>query len=153
MEQQTMTKNYSKEEKKLEFKQKLEYLKKAVDYGYLLQTLGFEIERDSYKEARGPCIIHGGDNKTAFRFNKELGTWVCFTSKCHEIFGNDVIGLIKAVRRVDFMDAVKGVEKEIILDNRVIIDLVVEKLLDSETIEGNDFRQIVKQYTTLPNKK
>jgi cell division protease FtsH len=41
---------------------------------------------------------------------------------------------------------------EIILDNRVIIDLVVEKLLDAETIDGSEFRQIVSKYTVLPNK-
>jgi cell division protease FtsH len=41
---------------------------------------------------------------------------------------------------------------QIILDNRVIIDLVVEKLLDSETIDGAEFRKIVQQYTVLPSK-
>jgi len=41
---------------------------------------------------------------------------------------------------------------EIILDNRVIIDLVVEKLLDAETIDGSEFRKIVSQYTILPQK-
>nr|YP_010516964.1 cell division protein [Haslea provincialis]UXN44746.1 cell division protein [Haslea provincialis] len=41
---------------------------------------------------------------------------------------------------------------EIILDNRVIIDLAVEKLLDSETIDGIEFRKIIKQYTVLPQK-
>nr|QUS63689.1 cell division protein [Haslea silbo]QUS63893.1 cell division protein [Haslea silbo] len=41
---------------------------------------------------------------------------------------------------------------EIILDNRVIIDLAVEKLLDSETIDGTEFRKIIKQYTVLPKK-
>jgi cell division protease FtsH len=41
---------------------------------------------------------------------------------------------------------------EIILDNRVIIDLIVEKLLDEETINGDEFRQIVKNYTVLPSK-
>ena len=41
---------------------------------------------------------------------------------------------------------------EIILDNRVIIDLVVEKLLDTETIDGNEFRQLVRNYTVLPTK-
>merc|ERR1712113_585197 len=39
---------------------------------------------------------------------------------------------------------------EIILDNRVIIDLVVEKLLDRETIDGSEFRKLVSQYTILP---
>jgi cell division protease FtsH len=41
---------------------------------------------------------------------------------------------------------------EIILDNRVIIDLVVEKLLDAETIDGSEFRKLVSQYTILPQK-
>ena len=42
---------------------------------------------------------------------------------------------------------------EIILDNRVVIDLVVEKLLDAETIDGEEFREIVSNYTILPSKK
>ena len=41
---------------------------------------------------------------------------------------------------------------EIVLDNRVIIDLVVEKLLDAETIDGSEFRELVSQYTILPQK-
>jgi len=40
----------------------------------------------------------------------------------------------------------------IIQDNRVIIDLIVERLLDAETLNGNEFRDLVKQYTILPNK-
>jgi len=41
---------------------------------------------------------------------------------------------------------------EIIIDNRVIIDLTVEKLLDIETIDGNDFRTLLSTYTILPEK-
>ena len=41
---------------------------------------------------------------------------------------------------------------EIILDNRVVIDLVVEKLLEAETIDGEEFRNIVNEYTLLPAK-
>ena len=41
---------------------------------------------------------------------------------------------------------------EIVLDNRVVIDLAVEKLLDKETIDGEEFRQLVTQYTLLPSK-
>ena len=44
------------------------------------------------------------------------------------------------------------IAKEIILDNRVIIDLVVEKLLDAETISGEEFREILSEYTLLPAK-
>lgn len=41
---------------------------------------------------------------------------------------------------------------EIILDNRVVIDLIVEKLLDSETMDGVELRQLVSKYTVLPKK-
>ncbi|HBW56851.1 MAG TPA: cell division protein FtsH [Oscillatoriales bacterium UBA8482] len=44
------------------------------------------------------------------------------------------------------------IAKEIILDNRVIIDLAVEKLLDAETIDGTEFRKLVSEYTILPSK-
>jgi cell division protease FtsH len=44
------------------------------------------------------------------------------------------------------------IAKEIVLDNRVIIDLIVEKLLDEETISGDEFRNLLKEYTILPNK-
>lgn len=90
-----------------DFKLKLDYLKDAIDPRYLVEALGLTIQRETPKELRGACAIHGGDNTTSFRFNKEKGTWVCFSHKCHEIFGNDVIGLVKAAQKVEFMDAVK----------------------------------------------
>jgi len=42
------------------------------------------------------------------------------------------------------------VAKEIILNNRVVIDLAVEKLLDAETLDGEEFRELVSSYTILP---
>ena len=45
------------------------------------------------------------------------------------------------------------IAKEIILNNRVVIDLVVEKLLESETIDGAEFCELISQYTVLPAKK
>jgi cell division protease FtsH len=41
---------------------------------------------------------------------------------------------------------------QIIVDNRVIIDLIVEKLIESETMEGNEFRELLGSYTILPYK-
>nr|YP_009496141.1 putative plastid division protein [Plagiogrammopsis vanheurckii]AWT38581.1 putative plastid division protein [Plagiogrammopsis vanheurckii] len=41
---------------------------------------------------------------------------------------------------------------EIMQDNRVVIDLIVEKLLDEETIDGDQFRELLSTYTVLPNK-
>jgi len=42
---------------------------------------------------------------------------------------------------------------DIILDNRVVIDLAVERLLDVETLDGAEFRELVNTYTVLPDKK
>nr|YP_009393794.1 Cell division protein FTSH [Caloglossa beccarii]ARW62356.1 Cell division protein FTSH [Caloglossa beccarii] len=41
---------------------------------------------------------------------------------------------------------------EIIKNNRVIIDKLVDVLIEKETIDGNEFRSIISQYTIIPNK-
>jgi cell division protease FtsH len=41
---------------------------------------------------------------------------------------------------------------EIVLDNRVVIDLAVEKLLDAETLDGVEFRKLVREYTFTSEK-
>jgi len=97
-----MTKSYKDDG----FRTNLKHLKNVVNPRYLIESLGFKVDRETAKEVRGACIIHGGDNKTAFRFNKLTRTWVCFTRRCHEIHGYDIIGLIQAVLNCDFMTAV-----------------------------------------------
>lgn len=100
------TQSHNKEKEWEDFKDRLNYLKDAVDPRYLLESLGIKVERETFKELRANCVVHGGDNPTSFRFNKERKTWVCFSHKCHDIYHNDVIGLIRAVNKVDFMAAV-----------------------------------------------
>ena len=39
---------------------------------------------------------------------------------------------------------------QIIKDNRVVMDILVEILIERETIDGEEFRNIVSDYTTLP---
>ncbi len=92
------------------FKDKLNYLKATVDVDYLLDNLGFKPTKTSSREYRSSCKIHGGDNGTAFRFNNKTRTWVCFTHKCHEVFGNDIIGLIRSINECSFMDAMNYLE-------------------------------------------
>nr|YP_010471046.1 cell division protein [Synarthrophyton patena]UVF62875.1 cell division protein [Synarthrophyton patena] len=41
---------------------------------------------------------------------------------------------------------------EIIKDNRVIIDYLVDVLIEKETIEGQEFRDIISKYTIIPSK-
>ena len=41
----------------------------------------------------------------------------------------------------------------IIQDNRSVIDRLVDLLIEKETIDGEEFRQIVAEYTTVPDKE
>jgi hypothetical protein len=51
-----------------------------------------------------------------------------------------------------FINHCEQIATEIVLDNRVVIDLAVEKLLDAETLDGVEFRKLVREYTLLPAK-
>jgi cell division protease FtsH len=46
----------------------------------------------------------------------------------------------------------ENLANEIIAENRVIIDLIVEKLLDVETMSGEEFRNLLCEYSLLPIK-
>ncbi len=93
------------------FRIRLSNLKESVDPHYLVESLGFVVKKETPKELRCTCLVHGGDNPTSFRFNKERKTWVCFSHKCHEVFGNDIIGLIKATQKIEFVEAVEYLSK------------------------------------------
>ncbi|MEL6399649.1 MAG: ATP-dependent zinc metalloprotease FtsH [Cyanobacteria bacterium J06626_4] len=43
--------------------------------------------------------------------------------------------------------------REILREHRTLIDYLVDRLLDIETMEGDEFRQIVKRYTDIPEKQ
>lgn len=42
---------------------------------------------------------------------------------------------------------------DIVKENRVALDLLVDILIDKETIDGEEFRSILQKYTNLPDKK
>lgn len=93
-----------------DLRQKIDYIKSAINARFLVESLGFDIVKDTGSELRAACKAHGGDNTTAFRFNKDNNTWQCFTHKCHEIYGYDIIGLVRACNNVGFVDALKYLE-------------------------------------------
>lgn len=101
-----MVQKNNKEDAYQNFRSELELIKEYVDLEFLVELLGFEIHRSTPHELRAPCIIHSGDNKTAFRINKETRKWSCFSHKCHEVHGSDIIGLVRGCLGLDFMGAV-----------------------------------------------
>lgn len=92
------------------FRDRVDAVKDLLDPIYVIESLGFKITNETVKEVRAACIIHGGDNETAFRVNKDRKTWTCFTHKCHEQFGNDMLGLVRAIKSCTFMEALDYLE-------------------------------------------
>ena len=84
----------------------------------------------------GPIALENDNNEQMF-----MG------SNCNEAIVNRID---REVCRI--ITHCEQIATKIVLDNRVIIDLIVEKLLDSETIDGPEFRALVSQYTILPQK-
>lgn len=98
-------------DKEASFRDRIDTVKQLIDPAYLLEQLGFKIDSESSKEIRCACLVHGGDNTTSFRVNKELNTWVCFSSQCHQQYGNDFFGLIMAINKCNFMSALEYLEE------------------------------------------
>jgi 5S rRNA maturation endonuclease (ribonuclease M5) len=75
----------------------------------LFEALGVDIEEFaiSEHEIRGKAPCHDGDNPTAFTYHYMSGKWACWTQKCHEEHGNDIIGLIRAIKNCSFSKAMK----------------------------------------------
>ncbi len=118
----------------------IQSLKESVDLHNLIYSLGFKITSENSREIRCTCVVHGGDNRSAFRLNKENRTWICFTHKCHEEHGYDLIGLIKGVLRVEFVDALEHLKK-LVGDNVVNSSYTVSRKF------SKDKDNFIKDYT------
>ena len=53
---------------------------------------------------------------------------------------------------IDILSFCEQTARTIIIGNRVIIDYIVDELLNVETLSGDEFREMIGQYTVLPKK-
>nr|YP_009495861.1 putative plastid division protein [Plagiogramma staurophorum]YP_009495918.1 putative plastid division protein [Plagiogramma staurophorum]AWT38300.1 putative plastid division protein [Plagiogramma staurophorum]AWT38357.1 putative plastid division protein [Plagiogramma staurophorum] len=90
----------------------------------------------------GPIALEDDNNEQTF-VSIPTGTDSDYTETIADRIDNEVCKIINHCEKK---------ATEIILDNRVVIDLIVEKLLDSETLDGDEFRELVKEYTIIPTK-
>ena len=86
----------------------VEHIKQAVDPLMVVGSLGIALSSQSGNYMRGPCPIHGGDNRTSFSINIETGRWSCFSHMCHEGY-SDILGLVQLSRRCNFKQALEFV--------------------------------------------
>jgi len=67
-------------------------------------------------------------------------------------YSNDIASRIDVQVRA-IVDNCYEETKRLISDNRMAIDRLVDLLIEKETIDGDEFRQIVSEYTTVPEKE
>lgn len=115
----------------------------------ILEKLGFLSVTS--RGVQQSCPIHNGDNPLAFSYDRSKCCWSCFTHGCHKKFGNDIIGLIQAVKNISFNETVDWIEEIIanpeitagyipnekqdqrVLENRAISEKVLERLSSDYT--------------------
>jgi DNA primase len=84
------------------------HLKIQVAIGRILSCYGLDLQlkrRDG--QLFGPCPLHGGDNKTAFRVHLGRGLWRCFTA-CG---GGDSIELIRKIEHCSYSEAARHLQR------------------------------------------
>jgi cell division protease FtsH len=67
-------------------------------------------------------------------------------------YSEEVSSRIDAQVRV-IVDQCYEEAKRIMRDNRALIDRLVDLLVERETIDGDELRQIVSEYTVVPDKQ
>jgi len=68
-------------------------------------------------------------------------------SECSEEIQARIDAQVRSIAERAYEIALK-----IVRDNREVIDRLVDLLVDRETIDGDELRQIVSEYATVPNK-
>ena len=74
----------------------VEFINKNLDAMKILEYYNFEEISDRGNIIRARCKIHGGDNPTAFCWNKNNNLWICYTGDCG---GGDVFTLIEQIQK------------------------------------------------------
>ena len=77
-----------------------------------------------------------------------LGRDYTARSEYSEEIASRIDGQVRAIVDHCYEDA-----RRIIRDNRTVIDRLVDLLIEKETIDGEEFRQIVAEYTFVPEKE
>ena len=91
-------------------KRRVDRLKQEVDILALLESLGFRVRADMDREQQFQCTLHGDgrDTKPSARAYPESNSWYCWA--CQK--SRDVVGTVREVRGLSFIESVKWLEKQ-----------------------------------------
>lgn len=71
----------------------------------ILQALGFEVFPNG--SVQTSCPIHGGDNPNGFSYDPDLKRWRCWTHSCHDKHGTGLIGLVRCLNDLNFIQSIE----------------------------------------------
>ena len=84
----------------------VEFINENMDAKKVLEYYEFEEITENEEYIRAKCKIHGGDNPTAFCWNKHNNLWICYTGDCG---GGDVFTLVEKLEKCTFTTAINKV--------------------------------------------
>ena len=112
-----------------------EFKKLACSYdGLILEKLGFT--SITPRGVMQSCPVHGGNNPAGFSYDRSRCCWSCFTHGCHQKFGNDIIGLVRALKNCSFTEAVQWMEL-IINDPEISAGYIVNDIVEAKPRENS----------------
>ena len=118
----------------------VEFINEHLDPMKVLEYYNFQEVTDKGQMIRARCKIHGGDNPTAFCWNKENNLWFCYTGDCG---GGDVFSLIEKLEKCNFKTAVQKAAEILSLDINDM-EVVSEDRIRTEHLKWLN-KQIKKQ--------
>lgn len=62
-------------------------------------------------EIRACCPIHHGTNPVGWSWSFEQRRWKCWTKECHQVYGSDIIGLVRGIKKTVFPVSVLFLQK------------------------------------------
>lgn len=132
-----------------------EFKKIACSYdGLILEKLGFSSV--GAKGIQQSCPIHKGDNSAAFSYDRSKCCWSCFTHKCHDKFGNDIIGLVRAIKDCSFYEAVDWIEKVIfdpeISAGYVPSEKIIEDVKENKAINDESLHNLIHKFDSIKDR-
>mmetsp|Transcript_7585 Transcript_7585/g.11687 ORF Transcript_7585/g.11687 Transcript_7585/m.11687 type:complete len:651 (+) Transcript_7585:105-2057(+) len=123
---------------------KLEITTSAVNELFQSTNLARQMVTSLGMSSLGPFGFENANNNR-MSFMSESGPFYSkSTGTAQDRIDNEIIKMLKLSEHE---------ATHILLLNRAVLDLIVDKLLETETIIGNEFRQLIATYTLLPNKK
>jgi len=123
--------------------------------GLILEKLGFE--NITPRGIQQSCPIHQGDNPAAFSYDRSKCCWSCFTHGCHNKFGNDIIGLVRAIRKYNFNEAMDWINL-VINDPELTAGYIpntsqISQIIENPTIDQSSIERLTKNYSSIEDRQ